>query len=137
MPLAHAQPAVLVVLIITDAVRHHLTDRPAALLAFEGVLILAVLAFGAELTHSWPRTRRSHATGTPAAAHRHRRWLRLHHWATQPLTYCAILCAAPIGTLWIDAGPWASYPVWAPWALVTHAHLRHRPARPWCPQCPI
>lgn len=76
------------------------------------------------------------ATGGPAAAQRHRRWLRVHHWAAERFGYPLVLLAAAVPHLGLGAPHWVTYyPVYALWALVAYANLRHRPVEPWCPHC--
>lgn len=69
-----------------------------------------------------------------ATAKRHHRWLQLHHWAAERFGYPLILIAAAVAYLGLDTPRWV-YPVYALWALVAYANLRHRPVEPWCPQC--
>ncbi len=69
-------------------------------------------------------------------AQRHRRWLRLHHWATERVGYALILLIGPaVAALAGPGAPWIIYPAYAAWALVAYANLRHRPVEPWCPHC--
>lgn len=135
MPLAHAQPAVLA-LVIGTGIARHLTNNRTVTLAFYVVMVAALLAFAAEGYHEHRLcTRCAAATGGPATAARHHRWLRLHHWATQRFTYALILLGGPLVAFGLGLPHWAGYPVFAAWVLVALANLRHRPVQPWCPHC--
>ncbi len=136
--LAHAQLAALTAVIATDTARH-LTDARAVALAHGAALGATVLAFFADHYHQHrlcPRCAAATPIDGPAAAKRHHRWLLLHHWAAERLGYPLILIAAAVAYFGLGVPHWVTfYPVYALWALVAYANLRHRPVEPWCPHC--
>lgn len=138
MLLAHAQPAVLTAAITADTARN-VTDAPALALAQGAAVGTTVLAFFADHYHQHrlcPRCAAAMPIDPATAVKRHHRWLRLHHWAAERLGYPLILIAAAVAYVGLGAPHWVTfYPLYALWALVAYANLRHRPVEPWCPQC--
>ncbi len=138
MLVAHAQPVALLVVIGTDTAGH-LTDRRPVALAHGLAVVVTVLALFADHYHQvrlCPRCAPATPVDGAAAARRHRRALRCHHWASDGFAYPLVLVAAAVAYFGLGAPHWATFsPVYALWAAVAYANLRHRPLQPWCPQC--
>lgn len=138
MLLAHTQPAALVALVITGIARD-VFGGPVLVMVHGGAVAVTALTFGAELYHEY-RLCPGCGANTPldgqAMVRQRQRWLRLHHWATERWGYTVFFVAAPVAYLSLGLpSSGAVYPVFALWALVAYASLRHRPLVPWCPQC--
>lgn len=132
MGLAHTQPAVLIVGIITQtaaAVAH----SPAWTAVSVTATIIAGVTIGAEYFHSsclCPRCASHIPLDGHTAAEKHATWLRVHHWSIAPVVLLGWL-----GLFWFTITGPDPIPLYLLWVLTSTAYLKHRPLELWCPHC--